>query len=198
LGNGNAVHVLYNNEYTGLGYNVALQEIKPNGKMRLFDATKGKWKFILNEDEEENYIKEIKKSEKEIVEEDWSKYPHGIYGYRDKKDKFKIKVKPDEGQKPTRGSVCLEASWNKQRLYSVMNNIDALPDKHNDFDKLNRSQLLSLIKAQPEFSPFVININNRSDDDLRKILTLKKMLKKDICVFLEGWFKKHKMYVEMV
>jgi len=197
LENGDTVHVMYTTEYMGLGYNVALQEIKPNNKMKIYNKTTKEWGNIDDHDLEEKYIKYIKSSQKSTEGEDWEKFPKGIYGYKDKNGKFKIKVKPDVGQKTTRGSVCLEASWGLPRLYTVMNNINALPKPDAAFNKLKRKEVISAITSQPKLGPFWNSLEKRTDEELKSILTLNKLDKRMLCDFLEEWFKKEKMYVEL-
>jgi hypothetical protein len=190
----NVIHVMYNTEYMGLGYNIALQEIVPNGNMRIFKD--GKWSYVKNIEDEENYIRRLKTTKKTIVEEEWDQYPHGLYGFTDTKDgKFKIKVKPEPGQRMTKGSVCLESLWSVPKLYNLMNKLNALPEPDDNLKGLKRKDLMDRIAGQPLLKTFLDK--DRSDDELRMILTVHTMDKKALCGFLQKWFQKHNMYKEI-
>jgi hypothetical protein len=187
------IHVMYNTEYMGLGYNVVLQEINPNGNMRLFEN--GKWSYVKNIEDEERYIKQFKTSKK-VNTEEWDDFVQGIYGFTDKDGKFKIKVKPLPGQRMTKGSVCEEASWSIPKLYDVINKLNALPSPNEKFDKLSKEELIERIQAQPQLSIFLNK--DRSAKELKQIITLNTMDRKKICAFLQNWFRENKMYKENV
>ena len=194
LENGDVIHVMYNTEYMGLGYNIGLQEIVPNGKMRIFKD--GKWSYVKNVEEEEKYIRQFKTFKKINVDEEWDKYPFGLYGFTDSKDgKFKIKVKPEPGQRMTKGSVCLESLWSVPKLYHLMNKLNALPTPDENLNDLSRKELVSRIEGQPLLRTFLDK--ERTDKELRMILTLHTMDKKEICGFLQDWFRKNNMYKEI-
>lgn len=187
------IHAMYYMEYLGLGYNVSLKEIVPSGKMRIFDGVK--WEYVTDLEKEGEYIKLFKSTEKKKGEDEWDVYDKGIYGFVDKKDKkFKIKIKPAPGEKPTRGFVCVESRLSKLKIYKILHDLNILPEPFPDYLKMDRPKLLQSIKALVPLNVFFEGLPNRSDKELRSILTLYSMDKKQICAFVEDAFKKNGMF----
>ncbi len=192
---GIVIHNMYAHEYTGLGYNVTVQEIKPTGLIRVFKHRTGLWSYVDNEEDEEKYmsrLRQIYKAQREIV---WEINPYGVYGFRDRDGKFKIRVNPKPGRRATKGSVCMEASWPVLRIYALFKDIGFLPPVDPKFDKYPRENLLRDIKAQPNLSIFK-DFDSKSDNELRQILSLYVMTKKDMCDALEEWFKENSLFYD--
>lgn len=189
------IHAMYYMEYMGLGYNVSLKEIVPSGKTRLFHVGTRKWEYVTDPEEEEEYIKLFKTKEKKKGEDEWEIFEKGIYGFVDKTDqKFKIKIKPGPGEKPTRGFVCTESRMTKLKIYKILYDLNILPEPYPDYLKLDRSKLLQTIKGQIELNIFFESLKDRTDKELRSILTLYSMDKKQICAFMEDAFKRNGMF----
>lgn len=192
---GIAVHNMYSSEYTGLGYNVAVQQIKPSGWLRVFDPADGIWGYIGME-EEEKYISTIKRAKKVIREETWEGNPYGVYGFIDRNGKFKIREKEKEGKRPTKGSVCMESSWDILRIYALFKDIGYLPPSIPKFKNVSREQLLKTVKAQRSLEIFAENLDERSDEELRQMLTLNSLYKKELCQLLEKWFRDNNLFYD--
>ena len=125
----------------------------------------------------------------------WSENPIGVYGFRDRGGKFKIREKPAPGRR-TKGSVCMEASWKVFRIYKLFKDIGALPQAAKEFKKYDRKNLLRDIRAQPGLGIFFEDLESNTDDKLRSILYLHTMDKKEMCSVLEKWFIDNNLYYD--
>jgi hypothetical protein len=93
ISGGVVIHNMYSNEYTGLGYNVTIQEIKPTGLIRVFHPDTKTWTYVETKEEEERYINHLKKLHKSKRDIVWEINPYDVYGFRDRDGKFKIRRK---------------------------------------------------------------------------------------------------------
>ena len=118
LENGKVIHNMYSTEYTGMGHNVVIKEIKNTDIIRIFDPVLKYWDYASGEDVEK-YVLELSKTQKKKNEDIWEDNSYGIYGFVDKTNKFKIRIKSEDGKKSTKGSVCMEASWSIRRIYDL-------------------------------------------------------------------------------
>jgi hypothetical protein len=195
LENGTVIHNMGTSEYTGLGYNVTVKELKPTGLLRIFDDNSKKW-FSTSIEEEEEILSNLRKVKNNKNKDTWDNNPYGIYGFIDKTNKFKIRIKPEAGKRDTKGSVCAEVSWNIPRLYQLFNNIGEFPPASSNFDVYERDELLKSIKSQPSLTIFHNKIDDRSDKELREILTIHTMDKKQMCKTLEDWLKSKNLFFD--
>jgi hypothetical protein len=189
-------HNMYASEYTGLGYNVTVQEIKPTGLMRVFDPKMKTWRYVSSVEEEERYIarmKEMRENSDKLV---WENNPYGVYGFRAKDGKFKIRVQPAEGQRNTKGSVCIEGSWSVIRILNLFRKMGEYPSAEGNFEQYSRKELLQKIRSSGKLDMFLDVIDGSSTDDLRRILNLGMMEKVKLCDSLEGWFRAKGLFVE--
>jgi intein/homing endonuclease len=195
LDTGVVIHNMGTSEYTGLGYNVTVKELKPTGFLRIFDNTTKKW-FSTSIKEEEIILSNLRKIKIVKNTNKWDDNPYGVYGFIDNTNKFKIRVKAEPGKRETKGSVCSEVSWNIPRLYQLFNNIGEFPPASSSFDVYSRDELIKDIKSQPSLTVFHNNIENRSDRELREILTIHIMDKKQMCKTLEIWLKSKNLFFD--
>ena len=192
---GIVIHNMYASEYTGLGYNVTVQEIKPMGMIRVFHPDSGTWTFVETDEEEERYIERLKQLQKAQREMVWETNPYGVYGFRDRDGKFKIREKAAPGKRATKGSVCIESSWPTSRLYALLKKLDFLPETE-EYEGASRSEMIRAIKAQPSLKIFTEGLDDRSKDDLRRILALNTLRKEEICGEVEEWFQEHELFFD--
>lgn len=190
---GTTIHNMYATEYTGLGYNVTVQELKPTGMMRVFDNETKEWRYVASTDEEEMFIYYIKEQQRKSQENVWEGNPYDVFGFIEKDGKFKIREKEKPGRAPTRGSVCAEVSWTRTRLYNLFIKLNFLPPTELHKDK-SKDELLKIIKAQPDLKNFLTV--ERSTDELRRILALKTYQKKNLCAFVEEWFRDNNLFFD--
>ena len=195
LKGGIVVHNMYTSEYTGVGYSVAVQEFKSTGSLRVFDPSTRKW-YLTSERREEELLSQLKNLQKTKNENVWEGNEYGIYGFIDKSNKLKIRTKPKPGQRDTRGSVCIEGGWDIPKLYQLFCDIGEFPPASKKFDNFSRSQLIKDIKSQPSLGVFCGKIEDRSDKELREILTLYTMDKKQMCKELEEWLKSKDLFYD--
>jgi hypothetical protein len=195
LEDGTIIHNMGTSEYTGLGYNITVKELKPTGLLRIFDPINKKW-FSTSIEEEEAILSKLRKVKNVKNKDTWDDNPYGIYGFIDKTNKFKIRVKPEPGKRDTKGSVCAEVSWNIPRLYQLFNNIGEFPPASSSFNVYERDELLKSIKSQPSLKIFHNKIDDRSDKELREILTIHTMDKKQMCKTLENWLKSKDLFFD--
>jgi hypothetical protein len=197
LSGGVVVHNMYDSEYTGVGYNIAAKEIKPTGMLRVFDPETGVWDNVMGEKELE-YIDEIKKLKKGGgEEEEWEGNEYGAYGFVDKTNKFKVRLKTKPGQRSTKGSVCVEAGWNIPKLLELFHELGDLPPGVKKFEGMERKELIKEIKSKGDLKVFMKGIEEREDDELRSILSLESMNKFELCEKLEEWFKEKDLFYDM-
>lgn len=194
---GMTIHNMLASEYTGLGYNVTVQEIKPTGMMRVFDPKIQTWRYVESEEEEEKYIDRLKQLQKAKGTVVWEVNPYGVYGFRDRDGKFKIRVKPQPGQRETKGSVCMEASWSILRIYKLYHDLGELPPPMKDLSGYSTKDLIRDIKAQPNLAVFKEGLEKKSPEELRRILSLHSMNKKQLCDALEKWFIEHDLFEDL-
>ena len=193
---GNVVHNMYATEYTGIGYSVAVQELKPTGFLRIYDKEYEEWRYPKSVEEEEAFLDAIKKKQKTQREDIWKDIPQGVYGLRDKAGKFKIREKPPPGKRATKGSVCIEASWDKPRIFKLLAKLKAVPPFQEDkIKKLKRDKLVNIIKKSEDLKDFA-PLDKYSDKQLRSIASLPFIQKRQLCEFLEKWFKDHNLFFE--
>lgn len=191
---GVAIHNMYPQEYTGLGYNVTVKEIKPTGLLRIFENDVGKWRYA-DKDEEETYLKYLKGEKIEKRESVWENNPLGIYGFRDKDNKFKIRVKEKPGKRPTKGSVCVEGSWSVMKIYELFKKIGYIPTKGIK-GKINRKEAIKNIRAQPFLKIFSDDLEKRTDKELQGILKLHELGNEKLCELLEEWFIENNLFYD--
>ena len=195
LPDGTVIHNMYATEYTGLGYNVSTQSLKPMGLIRVFHPKTKIWSFVESDEEEENYIQNLKKRQKVQKEIIWDANPYDFYGFRDKDGKFKIRTKALPGKRQTKGSVCAN-SWPIPKIYNLFHEINYLPETESHKDR-SREYLLHSISASPILKIFMKDIEDRSDEELRRILGLLSIKdKKILCNLLEEWFKENNLFFD--
>ena len=195
LNDGTVIHNMYASEYTGVGYNVNVKELKSTGSLRIFDPSSKKW-YLTSERKEEEILSQLRNIKKEEGDDIWEDNPYGIYGFTDKSNKFKIRIKPKPGQRNTKGSVCAEVSWNIPRLYQLFCEIGEFPPALEEFNKYSRNELIKAIKSQPSLGVFCGKIEDRTDKELREIMSLYSMNKKEMCQALEDWLKSKNLYYD--
>ena len=186
LGNGIIVHNMYANEYTGVGYSTS-KELTSEGLMRVFDPETTGWRYVDDEEEQKFYISLIKKEKKKQSIAPWTENPYGIYGLVDKTGKFKIRTKPEPGKRVGAGIVC--SSKKIGELIDIMGTYNILPEEVSSFGGWPRDKLINEISAQPVLSAFKSSLEDRSDEELQKILSIYRLDKRGLCQLLEDWFK---------
>lgn len=188
MDDGNIVHLLYNEEYTGLSYNVTSKKIEPTGKMRVYDMENNEWNYV-DPDQEQKYIEEIKLQINEENVLHFEDNPYGVIGYISKEDnKFRIKLKGER----SRGFVCNEST--KKQLYEIFFKLNVLPPSHKNFFNMNKESLSKNISRIPDSQDFLQEISDYSEDKLRGVLTLFTMSRDEMCDFLQGWLKDKKIF----
>ena len=195
IGNGNYSHNMYSNDYLGKGLPPSQPKILDI--VRIYDSSKGVWKTALPKESIKvvKVMKKEKKKEEEIKKDIWENNPYGYYGFRDDKGKFKIREKETPGQRPTKGSVCMESAWSKTRIFDMLAKNKILPEPSDKLLGQPRDKLVDSIKAQPELSQFN-DFNKYTDEELSKILTLKLLSKSDLCNLIEEWLKSKNLFYD--
>lgn len=212
MNDGNIVHNMYNSEYTGSGYNVMTQNLEPNGKIRVFDIEKGVWDNIDTTIEvpteekkkksdkykmislEEDYINQIRKLSTGLVREGLEDNPYHLYGSSDIKT-GKFKIHDDRKGKVRSGTVCEEAGMKNVDLYNIFYEIGHLPyddEIADDIKNRNKDEIISIIETNPKFksSKFLEkDLNEMSEEDLKRLYTIFSMRKKALCNSIERWFR---------
>lgn len=181
------IHVMYNTEYMGVGYNAVLKEIVPNGKMRVYDKRVNSWEFSKDVQKEEEYIRKYKSHEKETNVKEWEKYDKGIYGFI-REGQFRLKMKPEPGKRDTKGFVCQETTLSTNKLWEIIKRLGILPDPPV-IPNYNRRETIESIKANPQMSIFKDDIESKSDNEIKSILKIISMDKKQLCEFLKVKFQ---------
>lgn len=190
MSDGNKVHILYSEEFTGLSYNVMAQNIKTNRKMRVLRKN-GRWEYA-DEEEESKYTKELKEK-LDINQVNFEDNKYGIYGTISKKDgKFRIVRKAQEGEAQKRGLVCESAKL--PVLLEVFFNIHHLPEVSDEFENLSKEELILRIKGIPKIpSEYREDIDSKDEDELKQLLTLFTMKVPELCRELQTWFADHRL-----
>jgi hypothetical protein len=187
---GSYVHILYADEFLGASYDVAAKTIKATGLMRFFDTNDEKWKFIDDPDKELKYVGEIKNILSSQKGEEFKDNPYGVYGTVSKKDQaFRIHIKLDSGK--SRGRKC--TTWGIADLINIfISKIKFLPKSKKEYEKLDKDELIQRISNKSKKYSETI-LENKTESDLRKILTLFSMDSVELCNSLYSWFKKQKL-----
>ena len=186
------IHNLYNSKYTGTGYNVFTKDLKPNGKMRVFEN--GRWEYV-DPDKESRYIDQIRFQVAERIKVGLQDNPYKMYGAIDKSNKFKI-IDDREGKAKT-GRVCktipIESQW------AIFHHLKHLPYEDEIADsikELSDEEIVNLIRLTKKKTwketPYVRELLQRnifSTDEIRKIYAMLNMDKDSLCRSLERWFR---------
>lgn len=198
MSDGTVVHILYTQEFTGLSYNVVGKNIKVTGKMRYF--SKNGWAYVTNPDLEKTYVDEIIKMIAEAKTTQFEDNPYGIYGTVSTEDsKFRLVIKTEEegAKRQRKGRVCLTPPSIAFLLEIFIKNIKYLPEANPNYGKFNRRQLLDAIRGHKENAAVSSNLDARSDDELRQILTLLTMRNVQLCDILREWLAEHDLLYEI-
>ena len=188
---GNIVHMMYNSEYKGIEYNVISQKLDPNGNMRVFDIRDKKW-INVDSETEKTYIKEIK-----ILLEAKSKIgvgnnPYKIQGSYNQKGKFKIA--DDRKGKAGDGKVCIEGGTRIPYLFDLFHHLNHLPfdnEVGDEINKLDKKSLVKILKNEKSLqaTPFEKELDEMKLGDLKKLYTMVRMSKVQLCDSIERFLK---------
>lgn len=182
LKDGTVAHILYTEEYKGLGYNVAAREIRVTGMTRYYDADEGVWKYVGDTALEEKYVNEIR-DQYASTRRTFEGNQFGIYGYVAKDKKFRIVLASDA---EARGKVC--SSIKVPQLVSIfVNRLGYYPEPKENIANMSRADTIRGIKGRPGYSDFKKGLDDMSDDDLRGLLTLLSMQQDELCGELRLW-----------
>ena len=198
LSDGAMVHILYTEEFRGLAYDVAAKDIQVTGLMRVYNPTSKVWKYVSDVDAEEQYVEEIRSqlgSQREVGFQD---NPYGAFGWISKKDgSFRITIKPEPGKKgKARGKVC--QNFHVPDLIDIfVNKLQYLPKPHEDYDTVSKADLIKRIKGKTGFSEYKQNLESKTEDELRGLLTLLTLHIDELCAELRQWFADHDLLYEM-
>jgi len=192
MSDGYLVHVLYTEEFTGASYDVAAKEITVSGKMRIFDPKHG-WSTLIDLDQEQVYVEEIKIHLAETKNIGFENNPYGLYGWISKKDKsFRLVVQ--EGKKgKARGRKCINFHHISALLDIVVNKLKYYPKSNPEYDDFKRKELIRTIRARPGLEKFKENIKELSDKQLRSLLTLMASSVSELCEMIQKWLAKHNL-----
>ncbi len=193
LSDGNVAHILYNTEYTGVGYNVISQSLQANGKMRVFNIISKTWDYV-NPNKEQEYLSEIKILIKKSSETKMLKNEYDLYGSTSQAGAFKIIDK--RKQTARTGRVCDAAGFSIGDIYEIFHRIGHFPyddevDKYETARDLNKEAIVEILRKDPKFmsSPFVDEIDEMTEDQVQRLYCLTSMTKQELCKSLERWFK---------
>lgn len=183
------VHVLYNSEYTGTGYNVITRNLKVNGKMRVFDKISKTWDYV-DFVHEKHYLDELRdiidfKKKKGLEDNPYKMY--GILG-----DKFKLF--DDRFGKARTGKVCDDAGFPIDHLRDIFHHLNHLPyddEINEDIKEMDKETIIDILESKDDVmkGPYSSEIRNLTEKDLKKLYTLYLMKRNSMCVSLERWFK---------
>ena len=192
MSDGMVVHNLYNSEFTGAGYNLIAQNMKLNGKMRVYNPKYNEWGFV-NKKDEKKYTDRVK----ELL--DRKKYTklrdneYKMYGIISANQKFKIY--DDRLGAGRSGKVC-EDGYHIPEIIEIFHHLGHYPyddevEHDEDISAMKKSDLIEILGniASVQKSSFSKNLNGRTQKELVKIYELFGMKKVQLCKSLERWFK---------
>lgn len=188
---GKITHNMYNTEYSGTGYDISARKLEKNGELRVFDKKSGSWSNVREEDEEE-YLSEIKSYESKHVKTNIVDNPYKIHGSFDVKNQFKIH---DGRQTKARaGRVCIAGGCKMEYLYEVFHHLGHLPydDEVNSGVKNKRKKdILGMLRGMKTFenSPFSGEIDGMTEENLKKLYAMFTMDKQELCDSIERFLK---------
>lgn len=181
LQDGTVAHILYTEEYKGLGYNVAAREIRATGMTRYYDTEEGLWKYVTDPETEEKYVAEIR-DQYVKTRRTFEGNPYGIYGYVAKDKKFRIVLAGSEA----RGKVC--SSIKVPQLVSIfVNRLHYYPEPKENIANMSRADVIRGIRGRPGYAEYKKGLDDLSDDELRGLLTLLSMQQDELCGELRLW-----------
>lgn len=186
------VHIMYTNEYTGVGYNVAGKKLEVSGQMRIYDNETNEWKLVVDPSEEESYIEylsKVKKAKKKITFEG---NPYDMYAFIDKSGNLKIKIKAEPGKRQGMGKVY--TSYKKEGLIDIFNRLNHLPPALKSHKRRSHDELMMYLKGNPEFSEYKQDLKNKSQEELAQLATLFGMNITDLGAELRKWFEAHDLF----
>lgn len=181
------IHILYTQEFTGSSYDVSAKEVTVTGLMRKFNKKKGEWEYLSHQ-EETKYVGMIKNIEKTSREKCLENNPYGVCGWISKKDnKFRLNLKREEGD--IRGRVC--STFNIPILLEIFYNLKYLPEPDEKYEDIPQKSLVVNIENHPRFIKMLEDkipfkpLDEMSEDEMRRFLTLLSMEKNNYCSLLE-------------
>ena len=179
---GTIVHILYTEEYKGLGYNVAAREIKATGLTRYYDTDAGVWKYVGDTATEEKYVNEIREKYTK-TRRTFEGNAFGIYGYVAKDKKLRIVLASDS---EARGKVC--SSIKVPQLVSIfVDRLGYYPEPKENISNMNRAEAIRGIRGRPGYAEYKKGLEEMTDDELRGLLTLLSMQQDELCAELRLW-----------
>jgi hypothetical protein len=204
LADGTVVHGLYNQEYTGMAYNVAAQNIVAKGRMRIFDQTTKRWRDLDNLAKEQEYIAEIRGKVVETKKIGFEDNPYGVYGNVSLKDgKFRIVFKDgkDEGSgQRSRGLICGTGKATYALLIDLFFKLGHLPKHSPSLNAVDDETIISQIKATgkiPDKYKTDEFLSQYTPKQRKQILTLFGMkvtgTGNTLCSELKEWFKRNSL-----
>jgi hypothetical protein len=186
-------HNLYNSEFTGSGYNMIAQNMKLNGKMRVFIDNEKRWAYVnpLVEKEYAETMKDMMDRKKYVGLKD---NKHKIYGIVSDTKKFKLY--DDRQGKGRKGKVCEDAGFKVTDLRDIFHHIHHLPyddemkEELKDIYAMDKEDLIDILKLDEDVkrSKYYSSLEEMSQEDLTKVYTLFNMKKGELCTSLERWF----------
>lgn len=152
--------------------------VEPKSKIRKF--SNGRWEWVLDEKEIEDFykVKKGNKEEKEIEPNEW-----GVVGINTKNNKFKILFTDNE---KNRGKMC--TSYKVHELFDVIVNLDILPPK-NKID-LSDAGIKKAILSHPSFEKDPSFLEGKDPEVLRQYLTVLNTPVRKLCTFIKEEMKK--------
>src|SRR5260221_1686551 len=179
------IHNKYSNKYTGLSYAVTTQNIVKTGAIRMYKNNK--WMFV-SPVEDEIYTKELKY---QILSKIKTQHNHSAYATINKDDnKFRIHIKQFiKGKR--RGFVCIETQ--KKNLIDLIISLHINIDVGDVINNMDRNTLLTNIYGISKFKEYKINIDIKSDNELKIILYMFTTSREYMCQILYDWFVKNNL-----
>lgn len=201
-------HNLYSTEYTGVGYNIVLKDVKADGRIRIFDDSLLQWRYA-DDEEQAAFVAGYKAKKKEMLSQEWTAEAkkRGIRAFRDPQG-FKIDrwiPGKTKAETKSRGMVC--GSFTKLAMVKIMVKLGYFPSFAPDKEKLvtesieDLREYLSerLSQPDPNIKHGVDLGEDISRDDLIRmqlILDDNQIKKPMVCKKLEEYFKREGLFFE--
>ena len=188
---GKITHNMYNTEYSGTGYDISAKKLEKNGELRVFDKKSGSWSNVREENEEE-YLSEIKSYGNKKTKVNLVDNPYKIHGSFDVKNQFKIH---DGRQAKARaGRVCIAGGCKMEYLYEVFHHLGHLPyddEVNSGVKNKSKKDILGLLRGMKTFenSPFSSEADDMSAEKLNKLYAMFTMDKQELCDSIERYLK---------
>jgi hypothetical protein len=192
-------HIMYLEEFTGSSYNVTSQNLRAKGLTRCFNETSKDWDYCDREIEQQ-ILSAIKETQLKTRTDRFKDNPYNMYGTIavSADGAFRVVDKPKTASNRKAGEICKNIP-NKPKIIGFLLRTTFEPEVRKDHKNASRKELIELIKGTTAkgMEVFHKDLSNKSDDELRRLISLMIMDKKKLCESLRGWFGENNLLFEV-